>query len=675
MNLIFDRFGKIKVWIFVSLALIFVSAFSGSSIIANACTLMYAGENRTEDGNVIFGRSEDASVSFPKTFEKVQSAVHKEGEKYEGCYGFTWKFTHDSYGYTAFCDDISDGICPDCGQNHEHTPYQSAGTNEKGLTVTATESIFDNQEIMERNLNKEDGIEEAEMATILLSEAASAREAMELLTSIYDKKGAYSGAAVLVADADEAWYIECLAGGQYVAVKMNPDLLFFGPNLSVIGEIDLDDKENIYASKDVIKTAVKLKCFVGNEKENIIDFGASYEYPYEAHEVARLPKGLKFFSEKNRCVDKNGRVDRSRFCISNIDSKGKIVLPYTNIELDEPLSIRNAVDFYKVPHISRPETDETHIFEINGDGVLGTVEWVAFGEARYSVFVPHFPRLIYDVYSGYSKGCGQPDECVVEPTEGVYHLSTTAEEWVLFPENWQESFYWVFEELMYLAEESDTRAEYIMKEMLGLQQEIYADWETNKADIEASARAYYGDSEEMGNAGSEGSGGDASADAGAEGAGGDASADASAEGTGGDAATDAGAEGVSADASAEGSGGDVSASQAMQTPEEMATSRSSYMAEKVFLAAVDILKEYDVYGVEEDSENVAGKDGDSKDSSSELSSDSSNLGADSQAEGASDGESRDSVKSGIQFSTILLIFGAVCAAVLVVILASKKKRK
>ncbi|MCR5586575.1 MAG: C69 family dipeptidase, partial [Lachnospiraceae bacterium] len=81
MILNFDRFGKFKALFFGVLAIVGVSAFSGSSIIADACTLMYAGENRTEDGNVIFGRSEDSSVSFPKTFEKVQSAVHKEGEK------------------------------------------------------------------------------------------------------------------------------------------------------------------------------------------------------------------------------------------------------------------------------------------------------------------------------------------------------------------------------------------------------------------------------------------------------------------------------------------------------------------------------------------------------------------------------------------------------------------
>ena len=150
----------------------------------SACTEIYLGAGLTDDGSMIFGRLEefDSDIGWPKTFDAVPSGLHKAGEEYLGCYGFRWVFTHDSYGYTAFCDNISKGVCPDCGGTHEHTPYQAGGTNEKGLSVSATETLIGKEEIAAVDpFNTDSGIEEAEIPTILLSEAATAREAMDLL--------------------------------------------------------------------------------------------------------------------------------------------------------------------------------------------------------------------------------------------------------------------------------------------------------------------------------------------------------------------------------------------------------------------------------------------------------------------------------------------------------------
>ena len=111
---------------------------------ALGCTSIYVGSDWSESGAVMFGRSEDYSNSQNKLFYVSPAGNHTAGEEYAGCYGFTWTFTHDSYSYTAFSDDNGagvDNVCPDCGGTHAHTPYEAAGTNEKGLTVTATETI------------------------------------------------------------------------------------------------------------------------------------------------------------------------------------------------------------------------------------------------------------------------------------------------------------------------------------------------------------------------------------------------------------------------------------------------------------------------------------------------------------------------------------------------------
>lgn len=157
-----------------------------SSVGALACTSIYVGFDFTADGSTIFARSEDISNSYNKLFYVSPAGKHTAGEIYNGCYGFTYTFTHESYAYTAFNDDNGSGVYPDCGGTHAHMPYEAGGTDEIGVTVSATETIGGTDAIYEADPYEDAGIEEAENVTVLLSEAATAREGVELLLSIYD---------------------------------------------------------------------------------------------------------------------------------------------------------------------------------------------------------------------------------------------------------------------------------------------------------------------------------------------------------------------------------------------------------------------------------------------------------------------------------------------------------
>lgn len=76
-----------------------------TSVNALACTAVYVGSDLTADGTTMFARSEDISNSYNKLFYAIPAGVHTAGEVYNGCYGFTYTFTKDSYAYTAFRDD------------------------------------------------------------------------------------------------------------------------------------------------------------------------------------------------------------------------------------------------------------------------------------------------------------------------------------------------------------------------------------------------------------------------------------------------------------------------------------------------------------------------------------------------------------------------------------------
>ena len=76
----------------------------------------------TADSSSFMARSEDYSNSYNKIAYVNPTGKYAAGSTYNGCYGFTHTFNHDSYAYTATSDDNLSGTCPDCSQTHPHTP-------------------------------------------------------------------------------------------------------------------------------------------------------------------------------------------------------------------------------------------------------------------------------------------------------------------------------------------------------------------------------------------------------------------------------------------------------------------------------------------------------------------------------------------------------------------------
>ena len=421
---------------------------------AFACTTFYAGSALTNDGSTIFARSEDFANSQNKLFYVSPAGNHTAGEEYSGCYGFTYTFTHDSYGYTAFRDDNGEaveGVCPDCGQTHAHTPYEAAGTNDQGVTVTATETLGCSEAVEAVDPYEDLGIEEAEIVTVLLSEAATAKAAVELLLSIYDTAGANAGSGILIGDNQETWYIENVTGHAYIALKLTDSMLLVQPNMSIIGLIDLDDTENVIASANLIDVAQQAGTYVGSAEDNTIDYVASYNDGTQPN--PRMVNALAFLDTPYN--EETGKID---YLISNVDESGAIVPLYTNIKADEPITIETAQDFYKISNIGYQRNLETHIFQTYPQGgPTGTVEWVAMNDAGINVFVPYYPMLTTDVDASYKLSTLTAEFTQEQPAEGLYYPTTVnqringervaVEGFMSLPANWADSMYWSFDAL------------------------------------------------------------------------------------------------------------------------------------------------------------------------------------------------------------------------------------
>lgn len=475
-------------------AMVMAAALSTNAVGALACTAVYVGSDLTKNGTTMFARSEDIVNSYNKQFFAVPAGKHTAGEVYTGCYGFTYTFTKDSFAYTAFRDDKGEGqegVCPDCGGTHEHTPYEAAGTNEKGVTVSATETIGCSEAIEAVDPYTDNGIEEAEISTVLLSEAATAKEGVELLLSIYDSVGCAGGSGVFIADDQEVWYIENASGTQYVAVKLNSSMAFAQPNMSVIGMVDLDDTENVIASKDLIATAEKAGSYVGDKAANTIDYVASYNADQAVG--TRMVSALQYFHAEKA---KEAPVNED-FVISNVGTDGSIVPLYTNITLEHPWTVEDVVGYYHIDGIGSTSNLETHIFEVGGEnGPTDTVEWIAMDDAAVSVFIPYYPMLTTDTYAGYQLSTASAAFTEEKPESGLFYATTKTkrnengekvkvEGYRTLPENWADSMYWTMDALsnLYTAGDlTDEQKTAVDTKLAELQAECYATFEQMKAE-------------------------------------------------------------------------------------------------------------------------------------------------------------------------------------------------
>lgn len=410
-------------------------------ISASACTMVYVGSDLTSDGSSFLARSEDFSNSYNKIAYVNQHGKYKAGSVYKGCYGFNHTFTHDSYSYTATSDDITSGVCPDCGQTHPHTPMEEVGTNEKGVSVSAMVTLRANSNVTGVDPMVGGGMCESDMATILLSEATTAKEGVELLLNIYNTVGAKEKSGVLIADQNEIWYVENFTGHTYTAIKLSSHMITINPNMGAIGLVDLDDTENVIASANLISVAEQAGTFVGDKNENTIDVFKSYCYYASGTPSGRLVSGINYFL--NGGSETAATLTPKDYTISNVKD-GKITALYTNIQNKlGQIGIQNMVDFYKVKGIGNTSNLEWHIFQIQSDAPMetGTIEWLAMENGQYTVAIPYFPLLTTDMYEGYKFGGEKATFTTTKPATmyGAYpSVKRDISGYTVLPEDWEK---------------------------------------------------------------------------------------------------------------------------------------------------------------------------------------------------------------------------------------------
>ena len=299
-----------------------------------ACSAFIIGKGLTKDGSFLYGRTEDYPYphedgtqqhTHNKNFFVNPAKDYKEGDVLlDASNGTVYPHLKHEYKYTVVADDSRDtkeGI------------FSEHGFNEHGVSMTATVTATPRNEVVGGKAPKvaadgrvlegpeneveypaidplvETGVTEAIVTDLILPRVKTAKEAAQLLAKEIDEKGSAEGNIIVFADKNELWYMEIYSGHEYVAFKYPDDKYSVFPNTYFLGKVNINDKENIIASKGIIETAKKAGVFVGDESKGEIDLAATYAPPLENGDRSRVYAGIKLLNPSSNVTYQDRRYE------------------------------------------------------------------------------------------------------------------------------------------------------------------------------------------------------------------------------------------------------------------------------------------------------------------------------------------------------------------------------
>ena len=354
-----------------------------------ACTVLIAGKNTTEDGSILFGKTEDDS--------RLQV-------------DYLWRFPRKNHPKGAFLQANLQGLkIPQREQTYAYwldecppTHYSNMVINEWGVAFGSNgcQSREDPVEVLEEKGQIEDGGIGFMLRIMLAQRAKTARQAVLMAADLIDRYGYRpSGRNLNIVGPDAAWQLQMVRGKHYVARRVRDDEVAIVSNTFSIREVDLDDRENFIASPDIIDYAIE-RGWYDPEEDGAFDFAKAYA-PEEAH----------LSNSNNHRQWILGQVLNEGFPVSLEEAElGRLpvaVKPDRKLELSDIMDLlRNHYEGteldrseghqfspHHTPHtVCRYSTHKATVVQqrSNMPVEIGTVLWRALGQPCQSVFVPWY---------------------------------------------------------------------------------------------------------------------------------------------------------------------------------------------------------------------------------------------------------------------------------------------
>lgn len=365
-----------------------------------ACTNLIVGKAASADGSVIVSYSADSYGMYGYLCH-YPAAVHAAG---------TWREVYDweTGRYT--------GRIPEAAQT-----YNVIG-NINEHQVTIAETTFGGREEL---VNPEGIIDYGSLIYIALQRSKTAREAIDVMTSLVEEYGYNSGGeSFTIADPNEAWIMEMIGkgpehkGAVWVAIRIPDDCISAHANQARIRQFPLKDKKNCLYSKDVIKFAREKGYFEGKDSE--FDFAAAYcpvdfgglrycdarvwsyfnmfatgmdEYlPWAMGDVTATPMPLYIQPKQKVSVRDVQNAMRDHYEGTPMDITGDLGAgPWSMPYRPSPLSFKvDDKTYFNERPISTQQTAFTFVSQMRSNlpNAIGGVLWFGTDDANMAVFTP-----------------------------------------------------------------------------------------------------------------------------------------------------------------------------------------------------------------------------------------------------------------------------------------------
>ncbi|WP_329903855.1 C69 family dipeptidase [Porphyromonas pogonae] len=348
------------------------------------CTSVLIGKHMTSDGSMIAARSEDWNAMLAKNLKIYQDTDHGP-DKFEARDSpFRCDLPAKALGYTAL--------------EPYHLPghWGSAGFNSAGVGMSATESIFSNDNALKADPLEEEGIAENSVYNIVLPYVNTARGGVERLGELIEKYGVAEGFGIAFVDSKEIWYLETACGHRWLACRIPDDKYFVTGNQSRFREYDPKDKDNFMACNDLIEFAKNNLLYDHNVED--FDFHTAYARDIKLDTTYNYPRvwGLQamFSPSIKNDVTKNtfpvfAHADKK---LSLADVKQAFRFHYQGTEHD-PYLHSNPKEKYRPVSIFR--TTQTHILQVRQElpDAIGKINYVALGMAALAPFIPFYQGM------------------------------------------------------------------------------------------------------------------------------------------------------------------------------------------------------------------------------------------------------------------------------------------
>ena len=407
-----------------------------------ACCGFIIGRQLTKDGTTLFGRTEDYPY-YPnggkhnKNYVVVDAKNYKEGDQLEDeSNGFTYPHAASEMKYTATYDSArGDGSN---GAFGEH------GFNEAGVSMTSTVTAIPNKKVLKTDPLTEKGIPEAAMLDVILPRAKSAREGIELLAKVIEEKGSAEGNTVVIADQKETWYMEILSGHQYVAVKVPEDKYAVFANTYYLGHVNLNDTENVIASKDVEKVAKESGSYK-TDKDGNFHIAKSYgPEKYAEGDRSRTYAGITLLDPNSKVTYEDDEYElfrsptdpNKKFTLEDAFALQRNRFEHLNGRFvpDDQIGVKKQgdngsndtvrKDQYKYA-LGNENVIDAHVYQINPNlpKSFGGTLWLGMGPSRNTPYVPFYGN-VKDTYKAF-----KPQTATYDPNSWywtVWHIDQMA---------------------------------------------------------------------------------------------------------------------------------------------------------------------------------------------------------------------------------------------------------